>query len=74
MALQRLQLTLSHLSPALAQHPAPFTRTQATLADDTHKELAYTVFCGSSPGNDPVYAAAADSVGRAFARAGVTLI
>lgn len=70
MALQRLQLTLSHLSPSLN----PPTRTQASLADTTKRELAYTVFCGSSPGNDPVYADAADSVGRAFARAGVTLI
>ncbi|GAA5889417.1 hypothetical protein JCM8208_007870 [Rhodotorula glutinis] len=70
MALQRLQLTLSHLSPSLN----PPTRTRDSLADTPNKELAYTVFCGSSPGNDPVYADAADSVGRAFARAGVTLI
>lgn len=71
MALDRLQLTLRHLSSSpnlrsLNSTPAP--------AEQPARELAYTVFCGASPGNDPVYAEAADQVGRAFARAGVTLV
>lgn len=32
------------------------------------------VFCGSSPGNNPVYAAAAKDMGQAIARRGLTLV
>jgi uncharacterized protein (TIGR00730 family) len=32
------------------------------------------VFCGSNPGNDPAYRAAADAVGRLFAARGIALV
>lgn len=35
---------------------------------------AVCVFCGSSPGNDPAYAAAASALGLTIARGGLTLI
>ncbi|KAK4330259.1 LOG family protein [Rhodotorula toruloides] len=38
------------------------------------EEQAITVFCGSSPGKDPIYGEAADQLARALARRGVTLI
>ncbi len=32
------------------------------------------VFCGAQPGNDPVYRAAAEALGRGLADAGMTLV
>ncbi|GAA6054627.1 hypothetical protein JCM3770_002911 [Rhodotorula araucariae] len=50
------------------------TQNTHTTERPAHRDLAYTVFCGASPGNNPVYLEAADQVARAFADASVTLI
>ncbi|GAA5918977.1 hypothetical protein JCM5296_004166 [Sporobolomyces johnsonii] len=43
-------------------------------APPSSHDLAIAVFCGASPGNDPVYIQAAESVARAIAQAGKTLV
>ncbi|BGP41685.1 hypothetical protein JCM10449v2_005676 [Rhodotorula kratochvilovae] len=65
MALSRLQLTLAHLSPSpLVASMTQCCAPQQAVQPPKH-DLAYTVFCGASPGNDPVYLDAADQVARA---------
>ncbi|GAA6009325.1 Log1p [Rhodotorula paludigena] len=66
----RLELILSHLTPTSSSHGSNAQMDPQTM----HNGVAYTVFCGSAPGNDPVYAEAADQLARAMARAGSTLI
>ena len=43
-------------------------------ADKPRKGLSYTVFCGSRPGSQPIYAQAAESLGRAIAARQGTLV
>lgn len=66
----RLELILSHLTPTSSSHCSNAQKNPQTM----HNGVAYTVFCGSAPGNDPVYAEAADQLARAMAKAGSTLI
>lgn len=44
------------------------------LAEQAARELSICVFCGSGPGRNPAYLAAAQALGRAMADAGIRLV
>ncbi|POY76525.1 hypothetical protein BMF94_0366 [Rhodotorula taiwanensis] len=53
---------------------SPATGPAQTAATNSNEPKAITVFCGSSPGNDPVYLEAAEQLAARLAHSGIELI
>lgn len=61
-------------SPSYSSSPVPPSSTDPSSSASPKQPQSITVFCGSSPGKDPVYLEAADQLATELAHEGVTLI